>query len=91
MPPAICPGATLIVEEHVYYPGATASSRIRMGTARRWSTYEAKLWRPLRRLFEWVGGTGKYTGIKGTHTLNGGFIGAGPQGYALWKGEWRLP
>jgi len=44
--------------------------------------------------FDWVGGTGKYTGIKGHSQFHGGGIGQGapgPIGYAVWKGEWQLP
>jgi len=40
--------------------------------------------------FQWTGGTGKYTGIKGNNTFDAVFVTAN-SGYALQKGEWRLP
>ena len=39
----------------------------------------------------WVVGTGKYKGISGKGTFDGGFVRTGPQGYSFWKGEWKLP
>jgi hypothetical protein len=42
--------------------------------------------------FQWTGGTGKYTGIKGNNTFHYGPIMPGlSQGYSVWKGEWQLP
>jgi hypothetical protein len=41
--------------------------------------------------FDWVHGTGKYTGISGRNSFTGTAVHKGPQGYATWKGEWRLP
>jgi hypothetical protein len=42
--------------------------------------------------FQWTGGIGKYTGIKGNNTFHGGTIVPGLlQGYSVWKGEWQLP
>jgi hypothetical protein len=41
--------------------------------------------------FDWVHGTGKYTGITGKNTFTGFTIHKGPQGYSDWNGEWRLP
>lgn len=44
---------------------------------------------------EFLGGTGKYTGLKGSHTVHGVVRSAadpeGSSGYAVWKGTWRLP
>ena len=40
---------------------------------------------------EWVGGTGKYTGLKGSQTFSVGVRGLGSEGYAIFKGEWQLP
>jgi hypothetical protein len=41
--------------------------------------------------FQWVGGTGKFTGISGNNRFQGIFIGTTGAGYSLWNGEWRLP
>lgn len=41
--------------------------------------------------FQWTGGTGKYTGITGNNTFTGFGITPTASGYALWKGEWKLP
>lgn len=44
--------------------------------------------------FQWTGGTGKYTGIKGDNTFYGvheNITGLTLQGYSIWKGEWKLP
>lgn len=44
--------------------------------------------------FDWIGGTGKYTGIKGRNVFDAGALGqaaTGPVGFANWKGEWELP
>lgn len=38
-----------------------------------------------------LGGTGKYEGITGKIEFHGGLIGAGPHGYSVWKGEYRIP
>ncbi len=38
-----------------------------------------------------VGGTGKYVGITGDGTFNGGPIGATPQGYSTWEGAYSIP
>lgn len=40
--------------------------------------------------FQWTGGTGKYTGIKGNNTFDAVFV-TSTSGYALQKGEWQLP
>jgi len=41
---------------------------------------------------EWLfGGTGKYSGITGTAEFHGGYIGKGPHGFGIWKGEYRIP
>ena len=37
------------------------------------------------------GGTGKYEGITGKVEYHGGFIGKGPHGFSIWKGEYRIP
>ncbi len=44
--------------------------------------------------FQWTGGTGKYTGIKGNNNFYGvhqNIVGPTPQGYSIWWGEWKLP
>jgi hypothetical protein len=41
--------------------------------------------------FQWTGGTGKYTGLTGSNTFSGGAVPKTASGYAVWKGEWRLP
>ena len=41
--------------------------------------------------FQWIGGTGKYTGIQGNNTFRATMIGATKQGRGIFKGEWRLP
>ncbi len=41
---------------------------------------------------EWRGGTGKYTGLKGHHTVHAVVRSVdGSSGYAVFKGEWQLP
>ncbi len=43
---------------------------------------------------EWMGGTGKYTGLKGHHTVYGVVRSGnldGSSGCAVFKGEWQLP
>jgi hypothetical protein len=40
---------------------------------------------------QWVGGTGKYKGIRGTGSFDGGFVFKGPQRYSFWKGDRQLP
>jgi hypothetical protein len=87
----ICPGATLIIGEHAYFRGNCIITDKDGDRATLVWLCDAKLGERCDGPMEWVGGTGKYTGIKGNNTFNGGFVGAGPQGYALWKGEWRLP
>lgn len=41
--------------------------------------------------FQWTGGTGKYTGLKGNNTYNGTGILPTPEGYNVHEGEWQLP
>jgi len=41
--------------------------------------------------FQWIGGTGKFMGLTGNNTFNGGGVPKTVSGYALWKGEWQLP
>jgi len=44
--------------------------------------------------FDWIGGTGKYAGLRGHSQFDGGQVGEGPLGPvgdANWKGEWQLP
>lgn len=44
--------------------------------------------------FDWVGGTGKYAGIRGHSQFDGGQIAEGPLGAigdSNFKGEWNLP
>jgi len=87
----ICPGATLIVGGHAYYRGNCVLTDKDGDRATLVWQCDAKLGARCDGPMEWVGGTGKYTGITGKNTFNGGFVGAGPQGYSLWKGDWRLP
>ena len=41
--------------------------------------------------YQWTGGTGKYTGIKGNNTFHSVALLPTSQGYSLLKGEWQLP
>ena len=44
--------------------------------------------------FDWIGGTGKYAGMRGQSQFDGGVLGQGPLGSigdSNWKGEWALP
>jgi hypothetical protein len=44
--------------------------------------------------FDWMGGTGKYAGMRGQSQFDGGVLGQGPlgtMGDSNWKGEWALP
>ena len=41
--------------------------------------------------FQWTGGTGKYSGIKGNNTYRYTFIGDTPALWVVWDGEWQLP
>jgi len=41
--------------------------------------------------YQWTGGTGKYTGIKGNNTFRAVALLPTAQGYGLLKGEWQLP
>ena len=41
--------------------------------------------------YQWTGGTGKYTGLKGNNTFRGVPLPPTAQGYGLLKGEWQLP
>jgi len=38
-----------------------------------------------------IGGTGKYTGLTGASTFQGNFIGKTGAGWSDWKGEYKLP
>jgi hypothetical protein len=40
--------------------------------------------------FQWTGGTGKYTGIKGNNTFDAVLV-LPTSGYSVLKGEWQLP
>ena len=40
---------------------------------------------------EWMDGTGKYTGLKGSSTFYVVVRSTGNEGYAIFKGEWQLP
>ena len=49
---------------------------------------------PTKGEFQWLGGTGKYVGIKGrnSYTQTNASVPAGaPAGWSTWKGEWQLP
>ena len=41
--------------------------------------------------FQWTGGTGKYSGIKGNNTYRYTGIGTTPAYSVVWEGEWQLP
>jgi hypothetical protein len=41
--------------------------------------------------FQWTGGTGKYSGIKGNNTYRYTAIGATSAYSVVWEGEWQLP
>ena len=41
--------------------------------------------------YQWTGGTGKYTGIKGNNTFRAVALLPTAKGYGLLKGEWQLP
>ena len=41
--------------------------------------------------YHWTGGTGKYTGMKGSNTFSAAFIGSSSEGRGILKGEWQLP
>jgi hypothetical protein len=41
--------------------------------------------------FQWTGGTGKYTGLRGKNVFNSGVVPKTTAGYSVWKGEWQLP
>ena len=41
--------------------------------------------------FQWTGGTGKYSGIKGNNTYQYTGIGTTPAYSIVWEGEWQLP
>ena len=40
---------------------------------------------------EWIGGTGKYRGIKGKSTYRYTGIGTTPAFAVVWEGEWQIP
>ena len=40
--------------------------------------------------YQWTGGTGKYTGLKGNNTFDAVFV-LPTSGYSILKGEWQLP
>jgi len=86
-----CPGATVVVDGHAYYKGNCIVTDQDADSAFLVWDCDAKVGARCDGPMEWVGGTGKYKGIRGKHTFNGGFVGAGPEGYSVWKGEWRLP
>jgi hypothetical protein len=41
--------------------------------------------------FQWTGGTGKYSGIKGNNKFYGVTIAPTASGYSVWEGGWELP
>lgn len=41
--------------------------------------------------FQWTGGIGKYSGIKGNNAYRYTGIGGTPAYSVVWEGEWRLP
>ena len=46
---------------------------------------------PCNGTFQWTGGTGKYTGIKGSNKFYGVTIAPTASGYSVWEGSWELP
>ena len=49
---------------------------------------------PTKGEFQWLGGTGKYAGIKGRNSYqqtNAAVPMGAPAGWSAWKGEWQLP
>jgi hypothetical protein len=41
--------------------------------------------------FQWTGGTGKYSGIKGNNTYQYTRISTTPAYWVVWEGEWQFP
>ena len=41
--------------------------------------------------YQWTGGTGKYTGMKGNNTFSATIIGSTSEGRGVLRGEWQLP
>ena len=41
--------------------------------------------------YQWTGGTGQYTGLKGNNTFQATIIGSSSEGRGILKGEWQLP
>jgi hypothetical protein len=41
--------------------------------------------------YQWTGGTGKYTSMKGNNTFQATIIGSSAEGRGMLKGEWQLP
>ena len=41
--------------------------------------------------YQWTGGTGQYTGLKGNNTFQATIIGSSSEGRGMLKGEWQLP
>ena len=41
--------------------------------------------------FQWTGGTGKYSGLKGNNTYRYTVISTTPAAWVIWEGEWQLP
>ena len=41
--------------------------------------------------YQWIGGTGQYTGLKGNNTFQATIIGSSSESRSILKGEWQLP
>jgi hypothetical protein len=56
-----------------------------------WRCGSAREPRCQERAAEWAGGTGKYSGLKGSQRFSVVLRSTGNEGFAVFKGEWRLP
>ena len=89
---AVCPGVRDIVK------GMAEVQRYCVVTDedddRAWLVYKCKGPDPCDGEAQWLGGTGKYKGLKGRHTIHSVGLGMGDRGeskgYAILKGEWQL-
>jgi hypothetical protein len=86
-----CPAANLIFNGHGFASGECVVTDQDGDIAILTWSCDAKAGTRCDGPMEWVGGTGKYQGISGKNSFNAGFVGPGPGGYSLWKGEYKLP
>lgn len=47
--------------------------------------------RPCEGEAEWTGGTGEYTGLKGSQMFSVVVRSTGNEGHTIFKGQWQLP